>query len=80
MKSFNKIASNLHKMQRRKKPQKLLSLARCSPLNNNTIAIVQKEENCSQTMENFGSRQWQQQQICETGDQSQIKQNKMREK
>lgn len=55
MKSFNKIASNLHKMQRRKKPQKLLSLARCSPLNNNTIAIVQKKENCSQTMENFGS-------------------------
>lgn len=42
-------------MQRRKKPQKLLSLARCSPLNNNTIAIVQKEENCSQTMENFGT-------------------------
>lgn len=73
MKSFNKIASNLHKMRRRRektnekkknKPQKLLSRL---PLYNNCSCAVRKLQSRRQTMENFGSGN---NKICETGDQS----------
>lgn len=89
MKSFNKIASNLHKMRRRRektngkknKPQKLLSRL---PLYNNCSCAVRKLQSRRQTMENFGSGNNKFAKLATKARplhcQHQIKQNKMREK